>query len=117
MARAKGQTQAVSNKQRREAAAAGVLPHEWLLAVMRSTAPFKQRVAQIVYDKDTGVEVSRQWVERDYWPTWEERMDAAKAAANYYAPKLAVHMLPNSPQAGAEAIHEAMKLLAARLPV
>jgi hypothetical protein len=46
------------------AKASGLLPHEFLLAVSRGEAV------------------------GDHFPTFEERLDAAKAAAPYYAPKL-----------------------------
>jgi hypothetical protein len=85
--------------------------------VVRSTRPFTQRYLVTEVNEDTGVEVSRTWVEREYWPSWEERLEAAKAVVNFYAPKLAVHMLANSPPQGADAINAALKDLANRLPV
>ena len=48
-----------------EASKAGVLPHEWLLSVMR------------------GEEID------GHKPEFSERMDAAKACAPYFAPRLA----------------------------
>ncbi|WP_376960120.1 hypothetical protein ABNQ39_20630 [Azospirillum sp. A26] len=59
-----GAVQKVAREAREKAAAAGMLPHEFLLAVMRNDLPGEQ-------------------------PTFDQRLDAAKAAAPYYAPKLA----------------------------
>lgn len=56
----------VSRKARETAAETGELPHEFLLRVMR------------------GGEIG------GHRPTFAERMDAAKAAAPYYAPRFAV---------------------------
>ena len=35
-----------------------------------------------------GQEKRREWVDKEYYPTFEERVDAAKAAAPYFAPRL-----------------------------
>ncbi|WP_199235164.1 hypothetical protein [Azospirillum sp. TSA6c] len=59
-----GAVQKVAREAREKAAASGMLPHEFLLAIMRD-------------------EVAGET------PTFEQRLDAAKAAAPYYAPKLA----------------------------
>ena len=59
-----GAVQKVAREAREKAAASGMLPHEFLLAIMR--------------DEVEGVKA-----------TFEQRLDAAKAAAPYYAPKLA----------------------------
>lgn len=63
-----GRKKGVPNRRTREriaeAEASGMMPHEFLLAVTRGQA-FE-----------------------GYTPTFAERLDAAKAAANYYAPKL-----------------------------
>lgn len=63
--RPQGRVNAMSQKAREEAAKTGQLPHEFLLAVSRG-----EKVGE-------------------YEPTFEDRLDAAKAAAPYYAPKLA----------------------------
>ena len=60
-----GAVQRVSREARQQAAETGILPHEFLLAVTR------------------GEEID------GYRPSFAERMDAAKAAAGYFAPKLA----------------------------
>jgi len=59
-----GAIQKVTREARAKAAATGLLPHEFLLAVSRGE------------------------MVDDHKPSFEERLDAAKAAAPYYAPKL-----------------------------
>lgn len=73
----------MSSKAREKAAEEGVLPHEWLLAVARG-----QPVDQKVFDKDKGKFVSKR-----FYPPFEARQDAAKAAAPFYAPKLAAQTI------------------------
>lgn len=63
--RPKGSRNALSMAARAEAQATGLLPHEFLLAVTRGEAV------------------------DGYKPTFEDRLEAAKAAAPFYAPKLA----------------------------
>lgn len=63
--RPKGSANKMSQKAREEAAAVGLLPHEFLAAIARGE------------------------MIGDHQPTFEERMDAAKAAAPFYAPRLA----------------------------
>lgn len=63
--RPKGSANKMSQKAREEAAEAGMLPHEFLAAIARG---------EMIGDHE---------------PTFEERMDAAKAAAPFFAPKLA----------------------------
>ena len=59
------------------ALAQGELPHVFLLRVMRG-----EPISQFFYDQD-GFIVEKKWL-----PSAEERVDAAKAAAPYHAPKL-----------------------------
>ena len=59
--RKKGRAQTVSNQAREEAAAAGLLPHEWLLKVARGE-PIPHKQWKIIYDKK-GNELSRELVE------------------------------------------------------
>lgn len=61
-----------------EARATGMLPHEWLLAVMRG-----EQINHFAYDSE-----SQEIVEVIVLPTFSDRMEAAKAAAPYYANKL-----------------------------
>lgn len=60
------------------AAATGMLPHEWLLAVMRG-----EQINHFAYDADT-----QEIIEVIVLPTFSDRMEAAKSAAPYFATKL-----------------------------
>jgi len=94
-----------------------VLPHEILLRAANGEC-FKQKRLEITYYKagpNKGHEKSRQWVEEDYWPTVHEQIDAAKAAAPYYAPRLATQLIKTDEQT-AEALTAVMKELAGKLP-
>ncbi|MCW6510966.1 hypothetical protein [Lichenifustis flavocetrariae] len=62
--RPKGAINRASKEQRERAAASGMLPHEFLLSVTRGEAI------------------------GGYVPSFAERLEAAKAAAPFYAPKL-----------------------------
>lgn len=67
-----------------------ILPHEILLNAANGES-FMQRRLVIVYYKRgplKGQEKMREWVEEIYWPTVQEQIDAAKAAAPYFAPRL-----------------------------
>lgn len=85
--RPKGSLSALSSKAKLAAAATGILPHEWLLKVSRGE-PITQKRWDIKYD-EKGKELSRTLVEEEIYPDFPARTDAAKAAAPYYAPKLA----------------------------
>lgn len=94
-----------------------MLPHEILLRAANGE-PFKQRRLIITYYKsgpNKGHEKSREWVEEDYWPTTAEQIDAAKAAAPYYAPRLATQLVKTD-ETTAAALTEVMKQLAGKLP-
>lgn len=95
------------------AKAEGILPHEWLLNIVRGE-PVKQERWQIKRDH-SGREISRELVAELIYPEFSVRMDAAKAAAPFYAPRLATQTV--SVQGGNEAVAEALKLMATRLPV
>ncbi len=74
-------------------AAAGnrILPHEILYRAACGEC-FKQRRLTITYYKsgaNKGHEKSREWIVEDYYPNFNEQIDAAKAAAPYYTPRLA----------------------------
>jgi hypothetical protein len=60
------------------ARATGMLPHEWLLAVMRG-----EQINHFAYDSD-----SQEIIEVIVLPTFADRMEAAKTAAPYFANKL-----------------------------
>lgn len=55
-----------------------MLPHEWLLAVMRG-----EQINHFAYDYD-----SQEIIEVIVLPTFADRMEAAKSAAPYFANKL-----------------------------
>lgn len=100
------------------AAAEGKLPHEILLEVARGKPMTIKRLVITYHGKAAGPDLagkekSRQWVDEEYYPTFAEIIDAAKAAAPYFAPKLAAQLISaNSPQA----LADAMKELADKLP-
>ena len=95
------------------AKATGILPHEWLLNIVRGE-PVEQKRWKIERDEN-GKEISRELVVEIVYPDFPVRMDAAKAASPYYAPRLATQTV--SVQGGNEAVAEALKLMATRLPV
>ena len=95
------------------AKAEGILPHEWLLNIVRGE-PVEQKRWKIELDEH-GKEISRELVTELVYPDFPVRMDAAKAASPYYAPRLATQTV--SVQGGNEAVAEALKLMATRLPV
>lgn len=55
-----------------------MLPHEWMLAVMRG-----EQINHFAYDYDT-----QEIIEVIVLPTFADRMEAAKSAAPYFANKL-----------------------------
>jgi hypothetical protein len=83
--RPKGSKNRLAQAAREQAEATGSLPHEVLLAICRGD----QKLRDVVKCGDEMVEIER-------WPTVEERIRAATAAAPFYAPKLAAeaHLLP-----------------------
>lgn len=94
-----------------------LLPHEILLKAANGEC-FKQKKLHIIYHArgpKKGQEKERKWVEEDYWPTVNEQMDAAKAAAPYFAPKLAAQTI-GTDENTADALTEVMKQLASKLP-
>lgn len=68
------------------------LPHDILLSAARGEMFTQRRLVITYYGRGPkrGQEKSREWVEEEYWPSAQEQMDAAKAAAPYFAPKLAM---------------------------
>lgn len=89
--RPKGSTQKITTKAREEAKASGLLPHEWLLTVSRGEPVIQRSWKNIVNEEGriTGKELVEEIVYADF-PT---RLDAAKAAAPYYAPRLAAQQV------------------------
>lgn len=108
----------LTRKAREEAQRTGVLPHEWLLSVSRGEAVTHMRL-KIEYHKsgpNKGEEKSREWVEEIIYADFPTRLDAAKAAAPYYAPKLATQTI-NVGAKNADAVVDALRTLADQLPV
>ena len=108
-----GSTNRVTVAAREAARETGLLPHEWLLKVSRGE-PIEQKRWNIIRD-DAGQEISRELVTEIVYADFGTRMDAAKAAAPFYAPRLATQTV--SVQGGNEAVAEALKMMAERLPV
>lgn len=90
------------------------LPHEWLLRVARGE-PIRQRRLVVQLHPHSGVEMSRTWVEEDWYATFEQRLVAAEKAAPYYAPKLAAHTIAPAHN-DIDAMRELFAALADRLP-
>jgi len=69
---------------------AGILPHEWLCCVMRGEkiTQMRQVITYWQEGEHKGKEKSREWVPEELYPDFAVRLDAAKACAQYYAPKL-----------------------------
>jgi hypothetical protein len=111
--RPKGTLAKVTSKAREAAMETGLLPHEWLLKVSRGE-PIKQKRWVVKYNKQ-GVEVSRDLVEEDVYADFPTRIDAAKAASPFYAPKLAVQTV--SVTANSDIVSETLKSIAEKLPV
>lgn len=74
----RGQRERISAEVVETARATGMLPHEWLLAVMRG-----EQINHFAYDSDT-----QEIIEVIVLPTFADRMEAAKSAAPYFANKL-----------------------------
>lgn len=85
--RPKGSVQKITAQAREEAKATGLLPHEWLLKVARGE-PIEQKRWVIKHDKKGNV-ISKELVTDIVYPDLPMRQDSAKAAAPYYAPRLA----------------------------
>lgn len=95
----------------------GLLPHEWMLKVSRGDGIVHKRW-RIEYYKSgpkLGQEKSRELVEELVYTDFDTRLDAAKAAAPFYAPKLAVQTV--SVTNTSDAVVETLKQLAGKLPV
>lgn len=111
--RPKGSVTKVTAKAREAAMETGLLPHEWLLKVSRGEAiEHKRWVVQ--YDKN-GKEKSRELITEEVYADFPTRIDAAKAASPYYAPRLAVQTV--SVTGNSDAVSETLKSIAEKLPV
>lgn len=78
------------------------MPHEWLLKVARGE-PIPHKQWKVVYDKK-GNELSRELVEVEVYADFATRIDAAKAAAPYYAPRLATQQVKVEQQANSSGV-------------
>jgi hypothetical protein len=109
--RPKGRTNSVTAKAREAAAETGLLPHEWLLKVSRGEG-IEHKRWKIVYDK-SGKEKGRELVTEELYADFPTRLDAAKAAAPFYAPKLATQTVSvtNTSDAVADTLKEIAKVL------
>lgn len=111
--RPKGSLAKVTEKAREAAMETGLLPHEWLLKVSRGE-PIEQKRWKIVYDKQ-GKEKGRELITEEVYADFPTRIDAAKAASPYYAPRLAVQNV--SITGNTDAVSETLKSIAEKLPV
>lgn len=111
--RPKGRTNSVTAEARKAAAESGLLPHEWLLKVSRGE-PIEQKRWKIIYDKQ-GNEKGRELITEEVYADFPTRIDAAKAASPYYAPRLAVQNV--SITGNTDAVSETLKSIAEKLPV
>ena len=111
--RPKGSVTKVTAKAREAAMETGLLPHEWLLKVSRGEG-IKHKRWVIKYDAK-GDEKSRELVEEEIYADFSTRIDAAKAASPYYAPRLAVQTV--SVSGNSDAVSETLKSIAEKLPV
>lgn len=111
--RPKGALSKVTAKAKQAAMETGLLPHEWLLQVSRGEG-IKHKRWVVKYDKQ-GKEVSRDLVEEEIYADFPTRIDAAKAASPYYAPRLAVQTV--SVTGNSDAVSETLKAIAEKLPV
>lgn len=111
--RPKGRTNSVTAEARKAAAESGLLPHEWLLKVSRGE-PIEQKRWKIIYDSK-GNEKGRELITEEVYADFPTRIDAAKAASPYYAPRLAVQNV--SITGNQDAVAETLKSIAEKLPV
>ncbi len=111
--RPKGAKSSISHESRLAAQATGLLPHEWLLKVSRGEG-IEHKRREIIHNIN-GVVISDKVVTEIIYADFETRVDAAKAAAPFYAPKLATQIV--SLNNNIEAVNDTLKALADKLPV
>lgn len=112
--RPKGRLATVTEKAREAAMETGMLPHQWLLMVARGE-PVPHKRWKITYDKQ-GNEKSKELIEEEFYADFPTRIDAAKAAAPFYAPKLAVQTVSIG-TGSTDAVAQTLKDIAEKLPV
>jgi hypothetical protein len=81
----------VSSISRLKAQLEGLLPHEMLLAICRGD-PIRHKRVRNIFD-DAGLVIDQIIVEEDVYVDMATRIDCAKSAAPYYAPKLAAQVV------------------------
>lgn len=98
-------------------AGGGLMPHEILLKAARGESFRIKKLVITCYKSgpNKGQEKSREWEEQEYVPSYAEQIDAAKAAAPYFAPRLATQMVKTDART-ADALTGVMKELAGKLP-
>ena len=111
--RPKGAVQKITTQAREAAAETGLLPHEWLLKVSRGE-PIEQKRWVTKYDKN-GKETGRELVTEEIYADFPTRIDASKAAAPFYAPKLATQTV--SVTNSSDTVSDTLKEIAKVLPV
>lgn len=114
--RPKGSLSSVTAKSKQAAMETGLLPHEWLLKVSRGEGIIHKRW-KIEYHKTgpkVGTEKSRTLVEEEIYADFTTRLDAAKAASGFYAPKLAVKVV--NPEGDVVSVAAQLAALAEKLP-
>ena len=111
--RPKGALSKVTAKAKQAAMETGLLPHEWLLKVSRGEGITQKRWV-VKYDAK-GNEKSRDLIAEEVYADFPTRIDAAKAASPYYAPRLAVQTV--SVTGNSDAMSETLKAIAEKLPV
>lgn len=109
-----GPTTEVRNR-RQAAAETGLLPHEWLLKVSRGEG-IEHTYYKIEYNKN-GTVKEKKIVTELVFADFATRIDAAKAAAPYYAPKLALQQVNVNNAADPTALINTFKNFADKLPV
>lgn len=111
--RPKGALSKVTAKAKQAAMETGLLPHEWLLKVSRGE-PIEHKRWVTKYDAK-GKEKGRELVTEEIYADFPTRLDAAKAASPFYAPKLAVQTV--SVTGNSDAVSDTLKAIAEKLPV
>ncbi len=89
-----------------------LLPHEFL-ARIADGHPFE--IVNVLYKRDDFGDVVEKLEQKELvYPTIDQRIDCAKAAAPYYAAKLGNHI--SEPATSGELINNLLNDLAAKLP-
>lgn len=108
----------LTQQAKEQSAYTGELPHEWLARVARGDTIRQKRLVIVYYNSGPkkGEEKERVYIEEDYQPSFSERSEAARAAAPFFAPRLATQTVKTDDKT-TEALTQAFHALAGRLPV